>query len=483
MFPIKIPIEENPDINRKARVVIPPIERVYREVSERIDDFEECAVCLTPEEAIEEASRCLHCPQPSPCIGACPLGNNISEALWLIEQGRFIEAAELYRLTNPMPEICGRVCPGEASCETSCVLTRRERPINTRALEAFVADYQRETTGVPLPEVAPSSGKRVAVIGAGPAGLAVAEDLAIAGHAVTVFEEKPAAGGMLVYGIPNFKLSKDLVQWKVDWLADLGIEFVFNTRIGRDITLDELMEREGFDAVFIGTGAQVEASLSIPGEDLGGVHRALDFLAGANLPDHLLPPGKQKRSRIGHRVAVIGGGDTATDCLRTAVRLGAEDVVCYYRRTEAEMPGNAAERGNAIEEGARIEYLTAPVELLDLDGDGNVDHMRMIRMELGEPDSSGRRRPVPVEGSEFEVEVDDVILAIGFWPDPLLGETTKGLETHRWGLLKVNPETGETSRPGVFAGGDNVSGPALVNLAIAAGKRAARAMNAYLQEA
>lgn len=477
-----IPIEENPNINRKARIAIPPVERPYREVTERIDDFEECAVCLTPEEAMTEASRCLHCPQPSPCVSACPLGNDISEALWLIEQGQFIEAAEVYRRTNPLPEICGRVCPGEASCQTSCVLNRRAGPVNTRGLEAFVADYQRETVGVPLPEVAPSSGKRVAVIGAGPAGMAVAEDLAVAGHEVTIFDEKPAAGGLLVYGIPNFKLDKSLVQWKVEWLEALGVNFKFGTRVGRDVTLDDLVERDGYDAVFLGTGAEVEATMSIPGEELGRVHSALDFLIRSNVPDHMLPADKVERNRVGHRVAVIGGGDTATDCLRTAVRLGADEVVCYYRRTEAEMPGNTAERHNAIEEGAQIEYLTAPVALLDLDGDGNVDHMRMIHMELGEPDNSGRRRPVPLEGSEFEVEVDDVILAIGFWPDPLLGETTKGLETHRWGLVKIDPHTGETTRPGIFAGGDNVTGPALVNEALAAGKRAARAINAYLQE-
>lgn len=468
------------NIDRKARMRLDPVEAPYRSPEERVMDFAECAIRLTPEQAMAEAARCLHCPTPSACIVACPIGNDIPEALWFIEAGDFLRAAEIYRMTNPLPEICGRVCPGEASCAVSCVLTKRDRGINTRALEAFVADYQREHGGVPLPRKARATGKKVGVIGGGPAGLSVAEDMAIAGHDVTVYEALPAPGGLLVYGIPAFKLDKELVRWKVDWLMQLGVKFIVNTRIGKGFTLDDLIARDSLDAVFIGTGAQVEAKLDAPGEDLGRVHGSLDFLIRANVPDDMLPPDKADRVTVGRRVAVIGGGDTATDCLRTAIRLGAEEVICYYRRTEAEMPGNAAERHHAIEEGAQIIYLTAPVELLDKDGDGNVDAMKMIRMELGEPDSSGRRRPVPIEGSEYEVEVDDVILAIGFWPDPLISETTADLNTHKWGLIVVDKETGRTSREGVFAGGDNVTGPALVNAAIAAAKRASKAMDAYL---
>ncbi len=472
--------EEMQSIDRKARMKLEPIPRQYRPAEERVKDWAECAVPLTPEAAMAEASRCIHCPDPSACVAACPLDNSISEALWYVEKGEFLKAAAIYRNTNPLPEICGRVCPGEATCASNCVLTKRGKSINTRGIEAFLADYQRQNGGVPLPEKAAPTGKKVGIVGAGPAGLAVAEKLAVAGHEVTIYEAWPTPGGLLVYGIPNFKLDKGLVAWKVDWLRDLGVKFVTDTRVGESIGLDELMAQEGFDAMFLGTGAGVEAKLDAPGEDLGRVYGSIDFLVRGNVPQEMLPDYKKEPIQVGHRVAVIGGGDTATDCLRTALRLGAREVVCFYRRTEAEMPGNKAERHHAIEEGARIDYLTAPIELLDQDGDGNVDAMKMIRMELGEPDSSGRRRPVPIEGSEYIVEVDDVILAIGFWPDPLLGEKTKDLKTRKWGLFEVNEETGQTSREGIYAGGDGVTGPALVNAALAAGKRAAEAMNAYL---
>lgn len=470
---------EERTIDRKARMQLDPVPLPYRDPKERIKDFNECSPGFSVEQAMAEAARCIQCARPA-CVEACPLDNNIPLALSYIEQGEFVKAAEVYRATNPMPEVCGRVCPPESTCAGACVLNKRGKRVETCALEAFVADYQRETVGVPLPEKAPPTGKRVAVVGGGPAGLAAAEDLAKAGHEVTVYEAKPAPGGLLVYGIPNFKLDKSIVRWKVDWLNDLGIRFVLNVRIGEDLTLDDLVDKEGYDAVFVGTGAEVEARMKVPGEDLEGVYSSLDFLMRANVPPELLPEDKRERPRVGRHVAVIGGGDTATDCLRTAIRLGAERVVCYYRRTEAEMPGNSEERHHAEEEGAEFVYLTAPVAFLDRDGDGKVDAMRMIRMELGEPDESGRRRPVPIEGSEYEVEVDNVVLAIGFWPDPLIGETTPGLETRKWGLLVVDEETGQTSRPEIFAGGDNVTGPALVNAALAAGKRAAAAINDYL---
>ena len=472
---------EKKAINRKERMKLEPVPMRYRSVEERSGDFEENCVGYTAEEAMAEAARCIHCPEPVACVVACPLGNDIEAALWCVEQGNFLGAAKIYRATNPIPEICGRVCPDESSCATKCVLAKKGRGINTQAIEAFVADYHREKGGVELPEKAPPTGKKVGIVGAGPAGLIVAEYLAVAGHRVVVYDAWPAPGGLLVYGIPNFKLGKEIVRWKTDWLRELGVEFETNTRVGNTITLDGLLEKEGYDAIFLGTGAGVEGRMEIPGEDLGRIYGSMQYLVQpGNVPEDLLPEDRRAPIEVGRRVAVIGGGDTATDCLRTAIRQGAEEVVCYYRRTEAEMPGNATERHHAEEEGAVIHYLTAPIEMLDRGGDGNVDAMRMIKMELGEPDASGRRRPVPVEGSEYQVEVDDVILAVGFWPDPLMGETTPDLETRRWGLVVVDEETGQTSRPEIFAGGDNVTGPALVNTALGAGKRAAQAIDAFL---
>lgn len=472
--------DEMRDVDRKERMKLDPITKPYRDPAERIKDFGEGSPGYSAEEAMAEAARCLHCPDPAPCMENCPLENEVPVALWYIEQGDFLKAAEVYRATSPLPDICGRVCPPENSCATGCVLNKRDKGINTAALEQFAADYQREHEGVSLPEKGPATGKKVAIIGAGPAGLSCAERLAIAGHEVVVYDAWPEPGGLLMYGIPNFKLDRSLTRWKVDWLRELGITFVPDTKVGEDVTVDDLIDREGFDAVFLGTGCGIEASMKVPGEELKGVYGSIDFLSRANAPKEALPEDYRTLPKVGKRVAVIGGGDTATDCLRTSLRLGAEEVICYYRRSEEEMPGNAKERHHAEEEGAKFIFLTAPVEFLDKDGDDHVDAMTMIRMELGEPDDSGRRRPVPIEGSEYEVPVDAVALAIGYWPDPLMGETTPSLETHKWGLIVINEETGQTSRPEVFAGGDNVTGPALVGQAAAAGILAANAINEFL---
>jgi len=343
-----------------------------------------------------------------------------------------------------------------------------------------VADHQRHDAGMPLPGKAPPTGKRVGIVGAGPAGLSCAERLAIAGHEVVVYEAWPEPGGLLMYGVPDFKLDRAIIRWKADWLARLGVTFRCGTKVGADVSLDDLVMQERFDAIFLGAGALIEASMGIPGEDLLGVYLAIDFLVRHNTPKEALPVTYQTPLEVGERVAVIGGGDTALDCLRTAIRLGAKDVICYYRRTEAEMPANADDCKLAAQEGARIEYLTAPVAFLDENGDGRVDAIRMIRMELGEPDDSGRRRPAPVDGSEYRIEVDSAVLAIGFWPDPLLGKKTPGLETRQHGLIVADPTTGQTSRPEIFAGGDNVTGPDLVVSAAAAGIRAAKAINDFL---
>ena len=463
--------------DRKERMKIPHTPYAVRPVEERVRDFDEIVIGYDAESAMREASRCIQCPEPK-CVAACPLDNNIKEALWLISEGDFLGAAQLYRQTSIFPEVCGRVCPQEKLCEGACPLGKRGEAPSLGALEMFVADYQRARAGWPLPETAPPTGKRAAVVGAGPAGLAVAESLARRGHSVTVYEAMPKAGGLLLYGISNFKLKKALVAEKIAQLERLGVEFICNTRVGVDLNVDELFAA-GFQAVFLGVGANMDAKLRAPGVDLGGVYYSGEYLLRSTPPKEALPSALHELPQTGRKVAVIGGGDTASDCLRTALRLGAEEVVCYYRRTEAEMPGSKKEREHALEEGARIEYLVAPVAFTD-DGSGHVRAVTLQRMQLGEPDSSGRRRPVPIEGSEFNMPVDTVVLALGYWPDETIGKTTPELETHDWGLISADPDSGRTSRAGVFAGGDAVTGPDLVSTAVAAGLRAAKAMHAYL---
>ncbi|MFQ6016073.1 MAG: NADPH-dependent glutamate synthase [Anaerolineae bacterium] len=467
------------EIDRKARLRIPRQPVPKQDPSLRIKNFEEVYLGYDPESAKVEASRCLQCLDPAPCQLACPLHNNIPEAMRLIAEGDFLGAANIYRQTSNLPEICGRVCPQEVLCQGSCAIGKRDKPVYLGKLESFVADFQRKAEGMSVPERGASTGKKVAVVGSGPAGIAVAEELARKGHGVTVYEAWPRPGGLLLYGIPSFKLSKEIVAAKIEALEKLGVEFVLNTRVGQNLTVDELL-KGGFDAIFLGTGAGICAQINVPGEDLKGIYPSMDFLVRGNLPPEYLPPERRDRLVVGKRVAVIGGGDTAMDCVRTAVRWGGEQVTCVYRRTEAEMPGRQEERIHAHDEGVGFEYLVAPVKFMGND-EGWVQAMECIRMELGEPDASGRRRPVPIEGSEFTVEVDTVVLAIGFWPDPLLGETTPGLETKKWGLIIADEETGRTSKEGVFAAGDNVHGPDLVVTAMAAARKAAAAMDEYLQ--
>jgi glutamate synthase (NADPH/NADH) small chain len=345
-------------------------------------------------------------------------------------------------------------------------------------LEAFVTAYQREHGKVKV-RVGKDTGKKVAIVGAGPAGLACAELLRGFGHAVTIFEKYPSPGGLLIYGIPNFKLPNELSLARADDILKAGVEFVGNTRIGTDKSVDELFE-EGFDAVFLGIGTGVDATMDAPGSDLPGVHLATDFLIRANVDSKFLPADKKGKPEVGRRVVVIGGGDTASDCLRSALRLGAEEVTCLYRRTEAEMPGNKKDRQLAEEEGAKFRFLTQPVRYIE-GADGRVSAVECLQCELGEPDDSGRRRPVPIEGSNFTVPADTVILALGYWPDESMGKTTPGLETHKWGLIVADEETGASSREGVFAGGDAVTGPSLVATAMVAGRKAAAAIDEYLK--
>ncbi len=474
------------DINRKARLQIPRQSVPKQKPETRVNNFAEVYLGFDEETAKLEASRCVQCPDPSGCTGACPLHNDIPRAMWHIARGEFVEAAAVYRETSNLPEVCGRVCPQEKLCQGSCVVGKRDLPVFLGKLESFVTDYERRTVGLRQPTIAPATGKRVAVVGAGPAGLAVAEELTKRGHAVAVFDILPVAGGVMVYGIPSFKLKKQVIADKVKYLEEIGVQFVFNTTVGKDKTLDDLMSKEGYHAVFLGTGAWTPTKLNLPGEDLKGIYMATEYLVRGNLPAEYLPDGMQTKPEAGKHIAVIGGGDTAMDCVRTSRRLqiqaGTADgtVVDYYRRTEKEMPGKAEERTNALEEGVRVEFLVAPMQFFG-DENGHVRKMELIRMELGEPDASGRRRPVELKGSNFVVEADTVICALGYNQDRLIEKTTPGLKVDKWGCYVVDKDTGATSKPGVYAGGDNVTGADLVVTAMAAGRRAALAMDAYLR--
>ncbi len=474
-----LPKPDPKEIDRKRRLTLPHPDIPKQPPEERIHNFNEVYRLYDAETAMAEAERCIQCPG-APCVRACPVDNDIPWAFWQLEHGDFNAAAEVFHMTSTMPDVCGRVCPQAVLCEGACIYTNMKKPpVAIGRLETFVAEYQKAHGGLPA-EKAPPTGHRVAVVGAAPAGLTVAELLAKKGHSVTVFDAWPTPGGILRYGIPKFKMDHALADQKADYLNRLGVEFVFNIWIGKDITVDELFE-QGFEAVFLGVGAGIGAELKAPGVDLEGVYKATPFLVRANVDPDKRPPDLKEPPEIGDRVAVIGGGDTAMDCVRTSVRLGAKEVMCVYRRTEAQMPGNERDRAFAKEEGVEFQWLTQPIRFIGNE-EGRVVAMECLRMELGEPDESGRRRPVPIEGSEFTMPVDTVILALGYWPDPLMGETTPGLETHDWGLITIDEETGATTREGVFAGGDDVLGPDLVVTAVAQGRTAAEAIHEYLMQ-
>jgi glutamate synthase (NADPH/NADH) small chain len=467
------------EIDRKARARVPSLEVEIREPALRICDFEEVIIPFTPEQAMFEATRCIECPEPAACVRACPVHNDVPSAMWHISQGEFLEAAKVYRQTSSMPEICGRVCPHEQLCQASCVQSKHAEPVATGALEAFVADYERKMGAIDL-SVPEPNGHKIAVVGAGPSGLSCAEQLAKKGYTVTIFDAQPQPGGLLVYGIPNFKLDKNVVMDRIEDFMKMGIKFVGNTSIGKDKKVDDLFD-EGFEAVYIAVGTWVDSTMNVPGEDLPGVYKGTEYLIRNNVCTDILPLNMTEENVKGKKVVVVGGGDTASDCLRTAIRMGAEEVTCIYRRTENEMPGSAKDRRLAREEGADYQFLTQPVRFVAGE-DGKLAAIECVRMELGEPDESGRRRPVPIEGSEFTLEADLATLAIGYWPDNTIGETTPGLETHKWGLIVTQSEGGNTTREGVFAGGDAVTGPSLVVLAMVAGRKAAAAIDEYIQE-
>jgi glutamate synthase (NADPH/NADH) small chain len=444
----------------------------------RVQNFSEVALGYTRENAIREAARCLQC-KNMPCIEGCPVNITIPEFIKKIKEGDFMGAIHVIKETNALPAVCGRVCPQETQCEEKCVLGKKGEPIAIGRLERFAADYEAQQGDIRVPEVAKPTGKRVAVIGAGPAGLTVAGELSKKGHNVSVFEALHKAGGVLVYGIPEFRLPKAIVQREVDYVGKLGAKIKVDVIVGQAVTVDELFA-QGFDAIFVGTGAGLPYFLNIPGENLNGVYSANEFLTRANLMKAYLFPEYDTPVRVGSKVAVVGGGNVAMDSARVAKRLGGENVYLVYRRSRAEMPARAEEAHHAEEEGIDFRLLTNPIKVVG-DENGWVTGIEVVKQQLGEPDASGRRRPMDIPGSNYIIDVDVVIVAIGQGPNPILTQSGAGLELRKSGNIVADPETGKTSRKGVFAGGDIVTGAATVILAMGAGRKAAAAMDEYLK--
>lgn len=468
---------ESIHIDRKARMRLKSQGLPVRPVDERVRDFEETVILGDEKWAQYEASRCIHCYGRPPCQQACPAGNDISQAMLYIEQGKFIEAAQIYRKTTTFPEICGRVCPQEKLCEAACVRNRRGDPVPTGALEAFVTEYERRTVGYQIP-VSPPTGCKVAVVGGGPSGLACAEQLVRMGHWVTIFDKHAVLGGALSYGFPPYKLPRPLLSDIIQSILDAGVTFVGRTMIGKKKTVNDLFA-EGFESVFLGLGSGIDQPLGVPGENLRRVYYANDFLVRVHGEKKYLPHSQRLPPEVGDRVVVIGGGDPATDCARTAVRMGARKVTCLYRYTEQEIPGRGHDRNWAEEEGIEFRYLTVPLRLTPGEK-GRVAGVDCMQVEIGEPDEEGDFHPHPVEGSEFSIQADSVIVAMGYYPDPIVSATTPGLKTHKWGLIVADTATGATSRFGVYTGGDIVTGPDMVVSAMLAGRKAAYTIDAYL---
>jgi len=444
---------------------------------DRAKNFEEVPYGYDEKTAMLEASRCLKCKKPR-CVAGCPVNVDIPGFIALVQEGKFLDAAMILKQYNALPAVCGRVCPQEEQCEKLCVLGIKNESVAIGRLERFVADYHRNSGDTKLPQLPPKTGKKVACVGSGPASLTVAGDLIRQGHDVTVFEALQEPGGVLTYGIPEFRLPKVTVNAEVDYLKKLGVEFVMDFVVGRNSTIRELIDDEGYDAVFIASGAGLPSFMRVPGENLVGVYSANEYLTRSNLmkaylfPKYDTPPIKRGK------VAVIGGGNVAMDSARTALRLGA-DVTIVYRRAREQMPARGEEVHHAEEEGIKFKLLNNPTRIIG-DEKHRVVAMECIRMELGEPDDSGRRRPVPVEGSEFTMDVDTVIVAIGNKPNPLIPQTMPELEITKWGTIVVDENTMATAVPGVYAGGDIVSGAATVILAMGQGRIAANSIHEYL---
>jgi len=457
----------------KERMAIPRAKMPEQHPDARASNFEEVPLGLTPEQAMREAQRCLDC-RKKPCVSGCPVGVQVPEFIALVGEGKFVEAARLIKETNVLPAVTGRVCPQEDQCEGDCTLFKKHGGVSVGALERFVADYERNNNLVEIPKNPKPTGKKVAIIGSGPSGLTVAGDLILLGHEVTVFEALHEAGGVLVYGIPEFRLPKQIVRAEIDYLVQQGVVFEMNVVVGMTVTMEELFE--DYDAIYIGVGAGLPWFMRIEGEELNGVFSANEYLTRSNLMKGYLFPDYDSPLPPGKHVCVVGGGNVAMDAARTAKRLGAE-VTIVYRRAREQLPARKDEVHHADEEGIIFQLLSNPVKILGRDG--RVVGMECIRMELGEPDDSGRRRPIPVDGSNFEIGCDQAVISIGAGANPLLTKTMPELKLNKWGYIEVDANN-RTSIPKVWAGGDIVTGAATVIEAMGAGRIAAKSMHADL---
>ena len=461
-----------------AKLNLNRVEMPRQKPEVRAKNYNEVALGYSAEQALEEAERCIQCPKRS-CVSGCPVEVDIPEFILALREGRMEEAVKILKNKNALPGICGRVCPQETQCEEVCTLAKKEAPIAIGRLERYVADWERENMGAATPDPVKSTGKKVAVVGSGPAGLTAAADLAKRGHRVTIFEALHIAGGVLMYGIPEFRLPKAIVQGEVDYVASLGADIKLDSVVGKLATIDELL-KAGYDAVFLGTGAGLPMFMNIPGENLNGIYSANEFLTRVNLMKAYMFPEYDTPVRIGRQVAVIGGGNVAMDSARCALRLGAEKVYIVYRRSDAELPARREEVENAKEEGIIFKLLTNPKSFIG-DEQNNVVGMECYEMELGEPDESGRRRPIVKEGTEFTIDVDVVIVALGTTPNPLIASTTPGLETTKKGTVVADEATGKAVKDRVWAGGDIVTGAATVISAMGAARLAANDIDKYLK--
>lgn len=467
-------------MSEKIKINLNRVPMLKQEVAVRRRNFNEVALGYTEKQAVEEASRCIQCKKPN-CIKGCPVGVNIPEFIQAVREGDMPEAVRIVKSTNSLPAITGRVCPQETQCEMTCALNKKGAPIAIGRLERYVADWERAHPEIDARQKkrVTFNGKKVAIVGSGPASLTCAADLAKLGYEVTIFEALHVAGGVLMYGIPEFRLPKDVVQAEVDYVKSLGVEIKLDHVIGKIATVDELLQN-GYDAVFLAPGAGAPMFLNIPGENLSDIYSANEFLTRTNLMKAYRFPEYDTPIKVGRNVAVIGGGNVAMDASRCALRLGAEGVYLIYRRSEVEMPARAEERENAKEEGVIFRLLTNPSRFIE-DESGNVKAVECYEMELGEPDESGRRRPIRKPGTEFTMPVDTVIVALGTRPNPIIPSTTKGLEVTKWGTVKADEDNGRTSKGRVWCGGDMATGAATVISAMGAGKRAAADINTYFE--